>query len=294
MVFVVPGPAERGKALGSLAGLPPLLERAFTADGHFEPVPQPARLDWLGIARERGQSFERFTQVVSNVPGRDRRLYIQPVGEWGVEDADLLQRVRQFGIAFFARDVDVRSPLPIADGMRTRRNRFTDVLQVNSRDLLAALAAAVPADACGVLAVTAHDLYPHDTWSFVFGEAIVDERVGVFSIARYDPRFYDKPADPLLRLARVCKVFAHETCHMLGMRHCVFFNCLMNGSNHLAESDRRPLHLCPIDLRKLQWSLRFDVVERYERLLAFWRTVGLHAEADWIERRLTFILESRI
>jgi len=43
------------------------------------------------------------------------------------------------------------------------------------------------------------------------------------------------------------------------MLHGVFFNCLMNGSNHLAESDRRPLHLCPVDLRKLQWTLGFDI-----------------------------------
>src|SRR2546428_10758471 len=28
-----------------------------------------------------------------------------------------------------------------------------------------------------------------------------------------------------------------------GIQHCIFFNCLMNGSNHLDESDRRPLHV---------------------------------------------------
>ena len=140
-----------------------------------------------------------------------------------------------------------------------------------------------------MLGVTAHDLYPHDTWSFVFGEALVDERVGVISIARYDPRFYDKSADPVLLLCRSCKVLAHETGHMLGLLHCVFFNCLMNGSNSLAESDRRPLHLCPVDLRKLHWSLGFDIVQRYRHLLAFWRDAEVDTEAQWIERRLEFI-----
>ena len=292
MPFLVPGPDDRRNAIGSLADLPSEVARAFTPDGFFDPVPAPARLDWLSIARERGQSFERFRQTVSGRPGDDGRLYVQPVGEWTRDAAELLAQVQEFGAAFFMRPVTVRPPLDVDPAMRTRRNRFTGVLQLNSRDILARLADAVPADACGMLAVTAHDLYPHDTWSFVFGEAIVDDRVGVFSVARYDPRFYDKPADPLLRLARVCKVFAHEACHMLGMRHCVFFNCLMNGSNHLAESDRRPLHLCPIDLRKLHWSLRFDVVARYERLLAFWRSAGVPGEAEWIERRLRFILDS--
>jgi archaemetzincin len=287
--FLVPGPDDRRNAIGSLADLPPDLARAFTPDGSFEAVPAPARLDWLSIARERGQSFERFRQSISNLPGDDRQLYLQPIGEWTDEDAALVARVQEFGAAFFMRRVVVRPALGVDPALRTRRNRFTGVLQLNSRDILARLGGAVPPDACGVLAVTAHDLYPHDTWSFVFGEAIVDDRVGVFSVARYDPRFYDKPADPVLRLCRVCKVFAHEACHMLGMRHCVFFNCLMNGSNHLAESDRRPLHLCPIDLRKLHWSLRFDVVERYERLLAFWRSAGVSGEAEWIERRLEVI-----
>jgi len=75
---------------------------------------------------------------------------------------------------------------------------------------------------------------------------------------------------------------------MLGMRHCVYFRCLMNGTNHLAESDRRPLHLCPVDLRKAQLALGFDVVERYRALQVFWRSVGVADEARWIEQRLAF------
>jgi hypothetical protein len=41
---------------------------------------------------------------------------------------------------------------------------------------------------------------------------------------------------------------------MFGIEHCVWFRCLLNGSNHFAESDARPSHLCPVDLRKLQLS----------------------------------------
>jgi archaemetzincin len=63
----------------------------------------------------------------------------------------------------------------------------------------------------------------------------------------------------------------------------------MNGSNHLVESDSRPLHLCPQDLRKLQWSVGFDVHERYRRLAELYRELGLGDEADWIESRLEHI-----
>ena len=290
MAFVPPEPDERERAIGHLSALSPELQRAFTPGDHFEPVPAPARLDWLGIARERGQTFERFTRATSNRcdPGC-ARFYLQPLGEFSPEGSRLLQRLQRFGSAFFAHDVQLLPPLAVDSRITTRRNRFTDVLQLKTRDLLPLVAGEAPPDACCVLGITAHDLYPHDTWSFVFGEALVDDRVGVFSIARYDPRFYGQAADPVLVLRRSCKVLAHETCHMLGMFHCVFFNCLMNGSNHLAESDRRPLHLCPVDLRKLHWSLGFDVCDRYHRLLTFWREAGVPAEAQWIERRLAFI-----
>jgi archaemetzincin len=116
--------------------------------------------------------------------------------------------------------------------------------------------------------------------------------VGVYSFVRYDPMFYGQPptADSRkLMLRRSSKVLAHETCHMFGIEHCVWFRCLMNGSNHLAESDARPLHLCPVDLRKLQWSIGFDVVERCRRLLDFDRREGFEDEAQWLDKRLRFI-----
>jgi hypothetical protein len=53
----------------------------------------------------------------------------------------------------------------------------------------------------------------------------------------------------------------------------------MNGSNHLAESDARPMP-CPVDLRKLQESTDFDVVEWYRGLLDFNATAGFFEEAS--------------
>ena len=77
---------------------------------------------------------------------------------------------------------------------------------------------------------------------------------------------------------------------MFQVEDCVFFRCLMNGSNHLQESDARPLALCPVCLRKLQFSIGFDVVERYRRLLAFYNRVGFAQEAGWVSARLKAIL----
>jgi archaemetzincin len=82
--------------------------------------------------------------------------------------------------------------------------------------------------------------------------------------ARYDPGSCGQAATADSRklvLRRSCKVLAHESGHMFGIEHCVWYQCLMNGSSHLAEADARPLHLCLVDLRKLQWSIGFDVVD---------------------------------
>ena len=78
----------------------------------------------------------------------------------------------------------------------------------------------------------------------------------------------------------------HEMCHMFGLAHCVFYDCIMTGSNHWAESVRRPLHLCPVCLRKLQLACAFHAVERYEQLLAWCQQKGLVSHAEWLTHRL--------
>jgi len=45
-------------------------------------------------------------------------------------------------------------------------------------------------------------------------------------------------------------------------------------------------------LRKLQFSVGFDVVKRYEALAQFDRQAGLENEAAWLDRRLETIRHS--
>ena len=179
-------------------------------------------------------------------------------------------------------------PVPI-ENFPTRSNPFTHNPQILTTDVLRFLKARIPADAFCVLAITMEDLYPEPSWNFVFGQASIRDRVGVYSFARYDPAFYGEARTSgyeVLLFRRSCKVLAHETSHMFGLTHCTFFNCLMNGSNHLAESDRRPLHLCPVCLRKLQWSVGFDVLARYTALERFNRSAGFTDEAEWLKARI--------
>jgi archaemetzincin len=61
----------------------------------------------------------------------------------------------------------------------------------------------------------------------------------------------------------------------------IWYRCLMNGSNHLEEADARPLHLCAVDLRKLQWSIGFNIAERYRRLREFHQS-GILSGRGWM------------
>jgi hypothetical protein len=46
------------------------------------------------------------------------------------------------------------------------------------------------------------------------------------------------------------------------------------------------MHLCPVDLRKLYESIRFDPLARYAHLRDFCREAGFDDEAVWIEGQL--------
>lgn len=63
------------------------------------------------------------------------------------------------------------------------------------------------------------------------------------------------------------KVMVHEITHMFGVKHCIYYDCCMNGSNHYDEFKARTLLLCPVCLRKLQASIKFDILQRYKALL---------------------------
>ena len=254
-----------------------------------EPLPPPGPHDWLANHPERGQTFEDFLGSRPNRPDRVRaRIYLQPLEDFSSAAAPSIERLREFAQAFFVMEIAL---LPVSADARitTRRNPYTGQTQLLTGDILALLRRKLPADAFCVVAITMRDLYPEDSWNFVFGQASLRERVGVFSFARYDPRFSGERGEnrDLLMLRRSCKVLAHETSHMFGIEHCIFFRCLMNGSNHLAESDARPLHFCPIDLRKLHLSVGFDIAERYRRLEELSRKSGFSDEADWITRQLS-------
>ncbi|UCE47756.1 MAG: hypothetical protein JSW47_19425, partial [Phycisphaerales bacterium] len=251
--------------------------------------------DWLAEHSERGQSFDEFIISKAHRPNKIRRkIYLQPLGQFPDGQLPLVGRLKQYAQAYFTMEVQVLPQFsPSAKNVTKRINQYTRRQQVLTGDVLAILRKSLPSDAFCVLALTMEDLYPEPSWNYVFGQASLRGRVGVYSFARYDPGFYGekrgKDYDKIL-LRRSCRVLSHETAHMFGLQHCIYFKCVLNGSNHLKESDSRPLHLCPVCLRKLQHGIGFDVVNRYRHLLHFYREAGCDSESQWIVSRLKWIL----
>eukprot|EP00727_Mastigamoeba_balamuthi_P014723 m51a1_g9877 hypothetical protein (200) ;mRNA; r:1782-2945 len=130
--------------------------------------------------------------------------------------------------------------------------------QVAVDALQAPLEAAQPPDSFALLGLTAVDLYVGAGDEFTVGVGSMSEGLGLVSLYRYDPARFP-PAPPqgegegegagVVLLRRAARAVAHEVCHMMGMGHCLYYRCLMNGSGCLAEDDSQPLHLCPDEAR---------------------------------------------
>lgn len=68
---------------------------------------------------------------------------------------------------------------------------------------------------------------------------------------------------------------------MFGLKHCIYYDCVMNGSNHLEESKRRSRLLCPVCLRKMTDSTGWDVLERENVRMNFIAAVFRMLGCEW-------------
>ncbi len=288
--FIPPDAAARKKAVGDTIDLELNLRVAFdSSDQAFAPIPALGPSSWLTSQRESGQTFEDYRISVPNRPDQMRStIYIVPLGNFPEELAPDLDEVSEFASAYFEMPVKRLAGQRIEDVPFRSRSRAHGT-QILTGDVLKWLRTQVPDDAYCLLAVTMTDLYNDPSWNFVFGQASLRDRVGVYSFARYLPRTSDigiSEEDWRLLMLRSCKVLAHETGHMFGIKHCVHYHCLMNGSNGLDETDAAPVHFCPVCLRKLHFAKPFDIQGRYENLQLLSERFGWDEEANWYAGRL--------
>ena len=153
----------------------------------------------------------------------------------------------------------------------------------------------LPDDAAIYLGITMTDLYAENL-NYVFGYGSFETRTGVYSLARYFPDFWGQPSNAdskRLTLRRSFKVLNHEESHVFGLKHCIFYDCSMNGSNSLEEADNSAIHECPVCHQKLLESLQFDPEKRFKALSEIFSKHGLDEESQWWNTRSANWLRSR-
>jgi archaemetzincin len=269
----------------------------------FEPLGEPRAGEWRARFDEPHTTLEDYVDGGPVRADDERRvLAFVPAGPLEPVEAAVIEATVRFCGIWFELPTRQLPPMelpPPDDGfVRVTRNPFADVeeRQVHTAWFLRQqLPRRLPDDAVVLTAVTMTDLYPGEGWNYVFGQALPQGRVGVYSLRRHFPSFWGEPDTQEYRLQalrRSMKLVVHEVGHTFGLPHCVRWRCTMNGSNSLDESDRAPLHLCPDCLEKLRWNRGFDALERYARLDAFFTTHGLEPEAAWVHQRIARIHEA--
>ncbi len=251
----------------------------------FKPMGKPKSYDWLASHNEPGQTFDQYLDGNPTKPTKERqKIYVLPLGTFTPQQKKIIDITAGYIEAFYDLPVSmmpargIKRPLSVKD---SRLNKSTHKEQIRTGYILdGVLKPIIPVDGAALIAFTADDLYAGDATNYVFGEASLDNRVGVWSLARLgDNANYDT------FLRRTLKIAAHETGHMFSMRHCTKYECVMSGTNHLGETDSRPIDACPECMAKTCWLTDTRPKERYERLAAFCRKNGMTKDADEFDRK---------
>ena len=236
------------------------------------PLGEPQPGEWLDRHQESGQTYRQYVAGNPVRPAGQRTvIYVQPLGNFTPAQRSVISATAEFLGIYFQLRVQVREDLPLSilSADATRKHPQLGMSQILSTYVLDhVLKPRLPNNAVASIAFTNSDLYPGEGWNFVFGQASLADRVGVWSINRLgDPAESDEAFQRTL--LRTLKTGAHETGHMFSMAHCVYYECCMNGSNHLKEANAQPLWLCPQCLAKLCFSTGADPAKRFRELVAF-------------------------
>jgi archaemetzincin len=247
---------------------------------------EPQDYDWLASFKEPGQTFEEYLSENPTLPTAERKkIYIQPAGKFSETQRKVLSLTADYMKAFYSLPVELKPELKLENVPleMERKNPIEGHRQIRTHHFLVdLLPTLLPDDAAAFICFTNVDLYPDENWNFVFGQASLEKRVGVWSLYRFGNP--DKSAEDFNKfLARTLKIAMHETGHMFTMRHCAKYECLMSGTNHLDETDRRPLDVCPECMAKIAWAMNYEPSERYQNLATFWE------KQNWMEEKELFL-----
>lgn len=244
----------------------------------FKRMGKPQPDEWLASNNESGQTFDEYINGNPTVPTVERKtIYVQPLGEINPQQQKIISATAEYMRLFFNLPVKIlpvkkyEQPMPL-QGYRIHPQ--FKVRQIRTGYVLTKiLIPNLPADAAALIAFTEQDLYPTANMNYVFGQASLEHRVGVWSLNRLDNL---TGAQNFLK--RTLKIAVHETGHIFSMRHCTKYECVMSGTNHLGETDKHPVDACPECMAKICWFADYRPSARYQNLAEFCKKNGLEKE----------------
>ena len=250
---------------------------------------KPRAGDWLAEHEEWGQGFLQYVRSGPIQPDeKHTTIYIQPLGPFDKTQQRILRSTAEFMEIYFGLPVKISEDLPldVVPDKAWRTHPSWGMKQISSQSVLnEVLLPRLSKDAVASIAFTTSDLWPGNNWNFVFGQASLANRVGVWSLYRFgDPNESEESYRRCLR--RVLHTSTHEMGHMFSMQHCIYYECNMCGSNNLEEADRHPLALCPVCLAKLCYATGAEPKNRFEKLIEFCKKHGLEKEQAFYEKSL--------
>ncbi len=246
----------------------------------FKPMGKPNPDEWLASFSENGQLFVEYINSNPNLPTAERKIiYIQPIGKFSNEKRKIVNLTAEFLEIFYGLKVKLLSEIKFDEPLSLENYRIHPswkTKQIRTGYIMEKfLKPNLPKDAVVLIALTNEDLYPDKTFSFVFGQASLQERVGVYSLYQLEDK-----QDFRRFLTRTIKIATHEIGHIFSMAHCTKYECLMSGTNHLGETDKHPMDACPECTAKTSIIGSQNFKERYKKLALFCKRNGL--EEDFV------------
>lgn len=269
-----PGRYPLADARANLRKLRPLHERKKPAEAG----------DWLERygSVEYGQTFDEYIRSRPRVCEKYTSLYVLPLGKFSESEEPLIAAVVEALGRCFGMPTTLLAEHPLVNVPEWgERQNGEGRRQLGTQYILEkVLPPQLPADAAALLSLTKIDLWPGQGWNYVFGMAALDNRVGVWSTARFgNPDGSEAERRQFFR--RLLKIALHETGHMYGITHCIAYECGMNGMNNLAEGDRQALEFCPECQAKLWWTCDYPPEKRFAQLQEYYQRQGFTAEANY-------------
>ncbi|RMG28677.1 MAG: hypothetical protein D6730_05165, partial [Bacteroidetes bacterium] len=241
------------------------------------------------------QDLAAYCKAGPHTPTQARPyLYLGKLGPFSPAQNEIFELSCLYLKAFFGCEVRLLDSIPLSEIPAEARRLQAGSLQIHTRYVLnQLLPSRMPDSAMACLLLTATDVFPSSGWKYVLGHTDVHRHTAIWSLHRLGKPEAGEAAFRLC-LKRSLKTASHETGHLLSMKHCTFYRCVMQGAYDLAEADARPMYLCAVCLAKAGKACGFDPLQRFAFLQKFWATLGFEPEMKayaQFQQQLVRILE---